>query len=464
MSKLSIDIFYLIFKEFLNDKKNLYSCLLINKTFCELIIPILWNNPWKFLKLGKENSLLYVITSHLSDESRNNLCRDIFNHSHEEVKKPLFDYISFCKHLNLGIIQNIIDAVWIKGEATNVKNKIFNLFINENMRISHLYIPYKFDIQIHHIPGAKSCFSEIEFLSCNTNIKDNIVTGLMETCKSIRKLELIIETGKNNYKIVELIKSIKKLYSINLMCYSYESESFCETLENSLIKHANTIKYFKTTKRPSTNILSYFINLRVLELDSFHYMPWNCLENLSLPFLKILKVKHVLTDNLTGLIENTSGTLIEISITWRICHSKINYKKIIQAIYQNCPNLKYLKLVIKKKNIIDLEKLLIQCQYLEGLYLVIEDKVDEFNLNNLFKVLANSSPTNLFKFKFSFFEIKFSSLKLFLDNWKGRHPMLLQFGSDQLDEIKDLIEEYKSEGIIKNCDYNFHDEEFEWSN
>ncbi|PKK66380.1 hypothetical protein RhiirC2_753527, partial [Rhizophagus irregularis] len=63
-------------------------------------------------------------------------------------------------------------------------------------------------------------------------------------------------------------------------------------------------------------------------------MPWNCLENLSLPFLKILKVKHVLTDNLTGLIENTSGTLIEISITWRICHSKINYKKIIQAIYQ----------------------------------------------------------------------------------------------------------------------------------
>jgi hypothetical protein len=460
MSKLNRDIFYLIFKEFIDDEKTLYSCLLVNKTFCEIIVPILWNNPWKFLRLEKEKLFLHTIISHLSKESRNSLSKRIFY----QYKKPLFNYIKFCKHLNLCIIQRIIDTIYVKNETLNIKNKIFNLFINENAKISHLYLPYQFDFQIHLIPGAKNCFSEIEFLSFNTNINDNIVIGLMETCKSIRELELIIEVEDNNYEIVKLIEKLKRLNRISLICFSYENESFCKTLENSLIKYANTIQYFKSNKPPVTKILSSFVNLRVLELYNFQYTSWDCLESLSLPFLKILKVEQVPINNLTSLIENTNGSLIEISITCRVCHNKINNKKIIQAIYQNCPNLKYLKLVIKKKNIFEIEKLLIQCQYLEGLFLVIEDEGNVFNLNNLFRILAQSSPINLFKFKFAFFKIEINSLKQFFDNWKGRRPMLLQFGSSQMDNIQDLIENYKLEGIIKNCNYNFHNEDFEWPN
>src|SRR6266516_1455151 len=110
MSKLNGDVLYLIFEELQDDKETLYSCISINKTWCETIIPILWRNPWKYyLKGKKKKSLLNVIISHLQDELKKNLKKslknkkiDFFTNSYQ--RSLLFDYISFCKHLNLIII------------------------------------------------------------------------------------------------------------------------------------------------------------------------------------------------------------------------------------------------------------------------------------------------------------------------------------------------------------------------
>src|SRR6266542_2368717 len=178
MSKLNEDVLYLIFKELQDDKKSLYSFLLVDKTWCKIIIPMLWKDPWKFLSMGKEKFLLDLIIS------RNDLDKG-FSH-----KKPMFDYISFCKHLNLNEIERIIkmyDFMIFK------KNEIINLFINGNAKFTHLYIPQQFNYQIHLVPGAKHCFSELKFLSCNTSINDNVLAGLIEICKSIKDLELFIE-------------------------------------------------------------------------------------------------------------------------------------------------------------------------------------------------------------------------------------------------------------------------------
>jgi len=73
MFKLNRDVLYLIFEELRDDRSTLYSCLSVNKIFCEIIIPILWKNPWKFLINKKKDVLLKVFISHLSGESRNYL-------------------------------------------------------------------------------------------------------------------------------------------------------------------------------------------------------------------------------------------------------------------------------------------------------------------------------------------------------------------------------------------------------
>ena len=96
----------MIFKELQNDKNPLFSCLTVNKTWCETIIPILWRNPWKYLK-GKK-LLLNVIISHLSDESRDNLKSQGVNFLANSYQRPLIDYISYCRHLNLNNLDKML--------------------------------------------------------------------------------------------------------------------------------------------------------------------------------------------------------------------------------------------------------------------------------------------------------------------------------------------------------------------
>ncbi|CAB4439448.1 unnamed protein product [Rhizophagus irregularis] len=189
MSKLNRDVLYLIFKELHDDKYTLHSCLLVNKTWCEVAIPILWRNPWKYLNYSKGKFLL--------------------------------------DHLNLNAIKE-----------------------------------------------------------CYTNINDSGLAGLIEICKSVKELELIINKNDNNYGVTRLIETQKSLFSVHYIIFrSTDNVSFHTALETSLIKHANTIQHFKITNQPGTYFLSCFINLKSLELDGYFGVTWYCLKNLSLPSL-----------------------------------------------------------------------------------------------------------------------------------------------------------------------------------
>jgi hypothetical protein len=448
----------MIFEQLQDDRNTLCSCLLVNKTWCEIIIPILWRNPWKFLNKNNERLLLRVIISHLSDVSKEKIGKN--NLLTKSYQKPSFDYISFCKHLNLDEIQRIINKFY-QNPHLKVINEILSLFIKENMIVTHLYIYQKFD-KIQSIHEAESCFSGIEFLSCSTNISGKILSKLIKTCKSIKKLELIIKARNNNYRIVDLIKGQKYLSNIGLVLL-YKDHPFCNILENSLVKHANNIRYFKIKGQPTTKILSSFVNLRELELKSSYdfNLEWNCLKNLSLPYLQILKASCIPIRVLSELIENTNGTLFEISIDHY--HNEVDNKRIIKVIYQNCPNLKYLKLLLINNNIRDLETLLINCQCLNGLYILIG--YGRFDWNKLFEILTKSSSTSLFKFKFNN-KPKLESLKLFFENWKGRHPMSLAISSYRViysyeDIYLKLIEKYKAEGVIQKFNNRWNSEDFE---
>jgi hypothetical protein len=72
------------------------------------------------------------------------------------------------------------------------------------MKFTHLYVHQNFDqYQIHFINGDERCFSEIKFLSCSTDINDNILTKLTEACKSIKELHLIVRRENNIIKLIE---------------------------------------------------------------------------------------------------------------------------------------------------------------------------------------------------------------------------------------------------------------------
>jgi hypothetical protein len=84
-------------------------------------------------------------------------------------------------------------------------------------------------------------------------------------------------------------------------------------------------------------------------VDNINYHEsWDQLAAASLPFLQILVATGIKTGILASLIEKTMGYLKEIKICFTD-HGDTNNKRFIRAIYQNCPNLKYLKLYLLPK-------------------------------------------------------------------------------------------------------------------
>ncbi|GBC04831.1 hypothetical protein RclHR1_00590017 [Rhizophagus clarus] len=469
MATLNKDTLLLILVKLQNDNNSLYSCLLVNKTWCETTIPILWKNPWRDLPREKEKSQSNVIVSHLSNEVRENLKRkhDI---TLPEPMKLSFNYISFCRYLELYRLDRItITLKHIKkSKISRVRLEIIRLFINRNTRFTHLYI-HRFDFQTNFIPGIEICFSKLKFLRSQPN---NFLNELSGISNSIEKLELYITNYNNsdeNHGITKLIKAQKNL---NYISFTYEKgdmsdELLCKTLGNSLIKHVDTLKYLKIDLelfKKITKPLSCLVNLSSLEINPNRLRDWDQIENVSLPFLKFLKTQQVSTKSLISLIENTKGHLTEISIDY-----EDDEQNLIQAIYKNCPKLKYLKLLIRNKefshSIKELDNFLINCQHLNGLVISIRKN---FDWDNFFKSLTRSSPNCLFKFKlFSIWDnYRSESLKLFFDNWKGRHPILLHTSlpHDEKENF-DLIKKYVKEGIIKKHENDLDKtifEDFEW--
>ncbi|RIA85191.1 hypothetical protein C1645_831153 [Glomus cerebriforme] len=427
MSKLNKDILFLIFKEFQDDKIFLYSCLLVNRTWCETAVTILWKIPGRY-KLITENAnikLVNVILLHLSEEKRKILKNqgiNFFTNLYQSNQQPLFNYIKLWKYLNLQLLESLIRSIPnIEISIMSIiENEIMNLFINENTSFIALSIPKLVDHQLQHISGTEFCFSGLEYLYCySDNDNQNILKGLSSISKSIKKLTVDIPFDNTNFSgIIKLIEAQKNL---NKVCLHNSYYNNMRNIEESLIKNVDTIQYLQIDWIPVTKILSYLV------LRS-EYIPLNIMSN---------------------LIENTKGHLTE-----------------------NCPNLRYIKISINNDNLPEFEKLLVNCQYLNGLVIM---NTRGLYYDDLFKILVKSSPISLNKFKFEFntkYQHKLKYLKLFFDNWKDRPPILLHidpinyFTDTHIKQIKkteDLIKKYKTKGIVKDYDINGSNFEFEWN-
>ena len=69
MSKLNKDILFLLFKKLREDSKSLFSCLMVNKLWCETAVPILWRNPWCYdINYSNKIYLFITIASYLPDD------------------------------------------------------------------------------------------------------------------------------------------------------------------------------------------------------------------------------------------------------------------------------------------------------------------------------------------------------------------------------------------------------------
>src|SRR6266480_4316180 len=112
MSELNKDILFLLFEELQDVSKSLFSCLLVNRLWCETVVPILWRNPWRYdSNYQNKSSLSNIVTLSLSDDIKETLISQGVQFTSTIMQKPLlFDYLSFCRSMNINAINNIISV------------------------------------------------------------------------------------------------------------------------------------------------------------------------------------------------------------------------------------------------------------------------------------------------------------------------------------------------------------------
>ena len=111
MSKLNKDILFLLFEELQDDSKSLFSCLLVNRLWCETVVLVLWRDPWRYDISYNKSSLFNIVTLSLPDDIKEILTAQGIQFPSTTLQQPLlFDYLSFCRSMNVNAINDIISV------------------------------------------------------------------------------------------------------------------------------------------------------------------------------------------------------------------------------------------------------------------------------------------------------------------------------------------------------------------
>src|ERR1051325_1958776 len=180
MSILNKDVLFLLFEELQFDSKSLFSCLMVNRIWCETVIPILWRNPWRFNNIRYHNkiSLYNTITSYLADDIKEFLIKQGIKLLPTSQKSPLFDYLSFCRSIDVSIMNYIISI----GSSSDynqflLQQEIYGLLMIKCLEIKNLDMR-SLKHQIFYFPEAKFRLDSLCELKCDTSIDSSYFYGL----------------------------------------------------------------------------------------------------------------------------------------------------------------------------------------------------------------------------------------------------------------------------------------------
>src|SRR5947209_13431143 len=242
--------------EFINDDvTTLHSCLLVNRLWCRLIIPILWQNPLNFTN-GKINATHQVIQTYIScllDLKKGRIITKTKVISLYE--EPLFNYLKYLQEFNNkefeGGIRVWRDIVEQNNSIVDVnrEREIYSMKICEYEDLDFIY-----DILIETLFSNSKGLRDIRILH-DDSIKWTGINRIIETSNllsSLRKFAFCYncrETKTNISEISNLFTMMSKyVHNLQHLCIDingrfiiYKLFPLVESI-SSLIESQNSLK------------------------------------------------------------------------------------------------------------------------------------------------------------------------------------------------------------------------------
>ncbi|EXX57707.1 uncharacterized protein OCT59_010146 [Rhizophagus irregularis] len=475
MFKLNKDVLFLLFKELQDDSKSLFSCLMVNRLWCETIIPILWRNPWRYnIDYNKKSYLFYIITFYFTEDVKDFLRIQGIELPLNSCQSLLFDYLSFCRSINVSIINNIISIGAPSAyDEFLLQQEIYSLLIRKCPELKYLDM-IKIKHQLFYFPKANIRLDSLCELRCDTIIDSSYYYGLACVCQNIQRLIIINTSSKDNHGIVKLIEIQKNLKYFEWKD-DFKEECFIDPYEvifPILTKKANTLnhliivfEYFEYEHAFLLKVLPELHNLKTLIIDDLELNNIQ-LKKLIYRNLETIKIDYITINTATCIIKNSGGHLREILLKYYYSLDEGYFNEdsliFIRTVYENCPLVESLSIVISSTDdhFIEFEKLLKNCKNLKSILLILNHNdviCNELKSNEadeeLLDILIRSAPTYLKEIRFlDHFSFSLEKLEAFLIKWRGR-PALSIITSDHVykeENYVKLINKYKNDGVIKN--------------
>ncbi|KAF0541991.1 f-box domain-containing protein [Gigaspora margarita] len=137
MITLPNECYYEIFNNLCHDYKNLFSCALVNRQWCRIIIPILWRKP--------NLKDIRVIRIFLLTLNENELAPLIpFKINFPNHPKPLFEYTNYITSINNSLHDGVMNWLVYEGfkmhAAPDVESSLIAMILRTSENLKSLII------------------------------------------------------------------------------------------------------------------------------------------------------------------------------------------------------------------------------------------------------------------------------------------------------------------------------------
>ncbi|GBC06205.1 hypothetical protein RclHR1_06690010 [Rhizophagus clarus] len=474
-----IEIFEFIIQQNF-DYITLRSCSLVNRQWCAVAMPMLWEEP--LMNLQDElthDKMCMPITTYimcLSDETKIILSKCGIKITPTLKRKATFNYTSYLRSLDNVMLFDAAE-MWIeKCNATPKEEQCFSSIFQTYQLLEQLYrnfiascdnlrqlnlrrsdqIKNLSDVflRLHFFPGAEKSLSFLNEFSFDGCMEPEIFHQASEISKNIQHL-CINCICNDNKGLAELIRVQQK----PLLTLSLEATTNFRfpNIENSLRYKVNFLTSLTINRMFSMDIFSSCNNLEKLAITHREYFSKELMEKfVNSNFRKLrelqLQLDFPYLHQISTLIKNTRGSLSSIYLYWITPHDTNNFSLLMSTIIMYCPNLtEYLGSYANAVINYFLPLLFQKCSKLEYFY-IYDNGSAFYDISNVMKSISKIIPTNLKMMWLSeSWTCNTEALNLFLEGCEKRLSKPLLFSiCNRTHQHDEIIEKYIVKNVLTN--------------
>ncbi|CAG8447042.1 4287_t:CDS:1 [Funneliformis caledonium] len=470
-----------------NDKKTLYSCILVNRTWCRIAVPILWRAPFKNLLPIRQSGLISTFIGCLDDDASIEKLKLFEGFPSEILKIPTFDYASFLHELQFSSLYDAVNF-WCKGQdldryqneegdivfypVKTILEMLIEQFMEKSRNLSKLSIPVithregDFISLKKHEMMVRKRLPNISYLDCDDCIIENLKIA-SEACTNLSRLDIDCSWGNDEY--------VSKLLSVQSHLQHLTVIKRCPDLKNAIndgdLRRSLRCIVFQDNRNyidngGSLNVLASCKRLEILRFDNWLPFRENDMKELvsnSFPRLRKLSFTHCMpkADIIINMILTNGFSLQELTFSLSWYDRPTN---VIKTIADNCPNLTYLDVPFARTDLESLRELLRSCKNLESLTIkTLSDRRElSYDIDHYLPIIGAAIPKSLDQFNiFVRWTFTVESLRNFLmkgcKNDLKRLGFLGNINDDHLEVIKTYAYERKSLKYLelRSCETSF---------